>query len=273
AGRDAAQDAAGMIREELHLAALHAHLVGILLARQRRGGEAGADLDAFDGVDAHHRLGELGIELVRGRITEAGPHAARHHLDDGAGRRALLARVVEEAFPALHHLPVGAPEGIIVDRVPLPARAVDGMRPDLDQGAADGDAGTQDLARYGAGGNARRGLARRGAAAAAVVADAVFLPVGIVGMARPEAVLDRRVVLAARILVLDHERDRRARGLTFEHTGEDLDLVGLAALRREARLPRLATVEPMLDVRGLEREAGRRALDDAADRRPVALAP
>src|SRR5262249_9985509 len=54
AGGDAAEDAAGVVGEERDLAVLHAHLVGIGLAGQARGLEAGADLDTFHRVDAHH---------------------------------------------------------------------------------------------------------------------------------------------------------------------------------------------------------------------------
>ena len=85
------------------------------------------------------------------------------------------------------------------------------VRPDLHQGAADGDAGDH-LARHGAGRHPRRRLARRRAAAAAIIADAVLGPVGVVGVAGPELVRDVAVVLGALIDVLDHQRDRRARG-------------------------------------------------------------
>ncbi len=131
----------------------------------------------------------------------------------------------------------------------------------------------ENLARDRAGGDARGGLARRSAAAAAMVADAVFFPVGVVGMAGPEAVAQRVVILGPRVLVLDEEQDRRAGGVAFEHAREDLHAVALAALRREARLPRPAPVEPGLDVGFGERQARRHAVDDAADRRSVAFAP
>ncbi len=70
----------------------------------------------------------------------------------------------------------GAEERIGVDRVPVPAGAVDLVRADLDQGAANDDAGAQHLARDGAGSDAHRRLARGRAAAAAIIADAVLVP-------------------------------------------------------------------------------------------------
>ena len=98
-------------------------------------------------------------------------------------------------------------------------------------------------------------------------------------MAGAELVLDLAVVLGPRVDVLDLERDRRAGGhllaarLVGEHAGEDAHLVGLLALGGVARLAGLPLVEIGLDVGDLELDAGRAAVDHAADRRPVAFAP
>src|SRR5207247_2352233 len=68
-------------------------------------------------------------------------------------------------------------------------------------------------------------------AAAARVADAVFLPVGVSGVAGPELVGDRGVVFRARVFVAHDEADRGAGGAPLVHPGENLDRVGLAPLR------------------------------------------
>ncbi len=91
-------------------------------------------------------------------------------------------------------------------------------------------------------------------------------------MAGAEAVSDLRIVLGADVLVLDEKRDRGAGGEPLEHAGEDAHPVGLAALGGEARLAGTAAVEIGLDVGLGERDAGRAAVDHAADRRAVALA-
>src|SRR5207249_484040 len=101
---------------------------------------------------------------------------------------------VEIIGPACRHALVRTPERVVFDGVPVPGRAVDRVRPDLHERAADANARTEDLARHRAGGDPRGGLARRGAAAAAIVADAVFLPVGVVGVAGAEAVGDVAVI-------------------------------------------------------------------------------
>src|SRR5687767_8157357 len=267
-GRDAAEDAARHVGQELELAVLDAHLVGVLFASQRRGGEAGADLDALDRVDAHHGRGEVGIELAVERRAEPDRHAGGRHLDHRADRGTGLARAVQQRFPLRHHFRVRAPEAVALGLGPVPAGARGADAADLDQGAADlhrlVHQVRQHLARDRARRDARGGLARGGTPAAAIVAVAVILgPVGEVGVAGTELVLDLAVVLAALILVLDYERDRRAGGLALEHAGQDLDLVILAPLGDETRLPGLALVEPGLDVGLGELDARWRAIDHA----------
>ena len=97
-------------------------------------------------------------------------------------------------------------------------------------------------------------------------------------MARPIGVSDLVVILRALILVLDEEADGRARrhlavgAIIREHARNDPDAVGLAPLRGEARLARATPIEIALDVGFGKRDAGRAAVDDAADRHAMALA-
>src|SRR3546814_3741411 len=85
---------------------------------------------------------------------------------------------------------------------PVPAAVIDALLADLHQRAADrnlrAEQGLQHLAGHGAGGDARCGLARGTTPAAAIVADAVFGPVGVIGMTGAELVPALAVVLAAR---------------------------------------------------------------------------
>ena len=67
-----------------------------------------------------------------------------------------------------------------------------------------------DLARDRTGRHPHRRLARAGAPAAAIVADAVLGPVGVVGVAGAELVLDVGIILTALVDVVDDQRDRRA---------------------------------------------------------------
>src|SRR5436309_992920 len=121
-------------------------------------------------------------------------------------------------------------------------------------------------------GDADHGLASGGPAAAAIVAQAVFLPVRVVGVTGAEGVGERAVVPAPLVFVSDDKTDRRARGPALENAREDLDAVGLLALRDVAGAAGLAPVELSLDVAFRELEPGRTAVHDAAVRGPVALA-
>ena len=133
------------------------------------------------------------------------------------------------------------------------------------------------LKSYGAGGDTRSRLARRGTAAAAMVAKAVFHLIGVVGVAGAVLPGDVAIVLGALVDILDQHGDRRAGGderiAVLDHAGEDLHLVGLAPLGDEAGLAGTTAVELLLDVLAREADAGRAAVDHAAERRPVALAP
>lgn len=60
-------------------------------------------------------------------------------------------------------------------------------------------------------------------AAAAIVAEAVFLRIGIIGVAGTEGVLDRGVVLGFLVGILDQQADRRAASALLEVAGDDAD--------------------------------------------------
>ena len=171
----------------------------------------------------------------------------------------------------------GQKNGLRETSIPVPSAAVDRVRSHLHQRRPNSHAGDH-LARHRPGGDTRCGLTRRRAAAAAIVAQAVFGIIGVIGVAGAIEVADLRIVLGALVDILDDERDRRAGRHLFadafvgEDAGEDLHLVGLAALSREARLAGTAAVELALNLRFGERQSRRSAVDHAAERGTMALA-
>jgi hypothetical protein len=112
----------------------------------------------------------------------------------------------------------------------------------------------------------------RATAPAAMIADAVLLPISVIGVTGAKRVGDRRVVLASCVLVSNQERDRRTGRRAFEYAGKDFDGVGFAALRDMPRCAGFAPVEIVLDVGDGQCHARRAAVDDAPDRRSVRLA-
>ena len=217
-----------------------------------------ADLDALDRRDRHHRLREVGVELVEHRLAPAGRHAARDRAHHAADRVAVLARLLDALDHRGRRRRVGAAHVVGVDVAARHAVAVDRRRDpgDLVDPRDDLDAARREqLLRDRARGDPPRGLARARAAAAGDRANAVLRVVGVVGVARPVRARDRVVVLAARVGVADQHRDRRAERDAVEHARQDLDLVVLLALADDAALPGAPPIELALDVGLVERAA------------------
>ncbi len=91
-------------------------------------------------------------------------------------------------------------------------------------------------------------------------------------MARSKAVFDLFVVARTLIRVLDQDADGRAGCLAFEHAGEDAHRIRLLALAHEVRGAGAATIHVPLQIGFGQLEPRRTAVDDAAERRPVAFA-
>ncbi len=150
------------------------------------------------------------------------------------------------------------------------------MRPDLDHRGADFDA-RNDFSRNGASRDPRRCFARGRTPAAAIIADAVFGVIDVIGMAGTIGVFDLAIVLRALVGILDQQRNRRpggklCAGVVHHDPGQDFHRVGLLPLGSEAGLAGAAQVEKGLDFRRLQRNSRRTAVDHAAERGAVAFA-
>src|SRR5205085_7164104 len=99
-GRDAAENAAGIVREKHGLAVLDADLIAVLFTAEHDRAKPGADLDALDRVDRHHRGSQIAVELAVDRLAEPRRNAARDDLDNRPRRGAGLAPLVEILGPA-----------------------------------------------------------------------------------------------------------------------------------------------------------------------------
>jgi hypothetical protein len=124
-GGDSAQNAARMIGSERGVSVLHAHFIGVLISRERRGAKASADLDTLYGVDAHHRGREVRVEFaIEGRAPAYG-NAAGNNLNDGTDGRSSLPDLVQQLGPARSRDRVWTKERITIAFVPIPVAAVD----------------------------------------------------------------------------------------------------------------------------------------------------
>src|SRR5690606_32048503 len=158
-------------------------------------------------------------------------------------------------------------DGVAVDKV-------EGNGPELAQVAKylDSVAVLQILAGDAPGRHPHGGLPGRGAAATAIVADAVLVLVAVIGVGGAKLILDLGVVLGALVGILDDHANGRAGGPALEHPGEDLHLVRLPALGGVAGLPGLAAIEVQLQIRLTQFEARGAAVDDATEGKAMALA-
>lgn len=75
-------------------------------------------------------------------------------------------------------------------------------------------------------------------------------------MAQAENVFNCAVILRALVSVFDQQANAGASSNAFKNTGENFDLIRLAALGGIARCPVATTVEVMLQVRFRQRNAG-----------------
>src|SRR2546421_4393792 len=259
AGRDASQRSARVVREKSPRRQLVAVLGPLLLDRR----EAGADLHAFYGIDAHHRRSDVGVEPAVHRLTPADRNAARDDVDARAAGITRSAQLVHELLEPGHDGRIRRKKRIFIDRIPGLER--DPVRAELREMPANLDSVTlaQPLLGDRAGGDADRGLAGGGPATAAIVAHAVFLPIRVIGVTGAEGVGERAVVLDPLVFVLDEKADRCAGRPAFEHAGQNLDAVRFLALRDGAGDSGPAPVRVPLDVALWGPEPGRGAAPGA----------
>ncbi len=265
---NAAQHATRVVAGE----AVRIDLVAVLLAALAGHGKAVADFHRLYRIDAHHRVRDVGIEAVEHRLAPAHRHLVGMHREPCPAAGAVAAQLGDQFFHLRHGIGIAAEEGILVDQVPVQRLRL--HRTDLRDMAPDLDAELrlQVFLGDGTGRNTHRRLTRRGAAAAAIVAEAVFLRVGVVGMAGTERRGDVGVVLGFLVGVLDQKADGRARGPALEHAGEDFHHVVLATLRAELRGAGLAPVEVGLQVGLGQLESGWHAVDNGAEREAMRFA-
>src|SRR5690606_31732039 len=167
---------------------------------------------------------------------------------------------------------IGAEERVVVHR--LQGFGLQHQGPELRQISLNAHA--EALAQIFTSDRARRdthyGFARRRPATATIVAEAIFLLIGVVSVPGAEAILDLVVVARTLIGVLDHHADRRAGGAALEHPRQDLHLIRLLALAGVPRRPGAPALELRLNVRLGQLQPRRATIDDAAERGPMAFA-
>ena len=113
--------------------------------------------------------------------------------------------------------------------------------------------------------------AGRRASASSIVAEAVLLLIGIVGMGRTIECTISSIVLGTSIRIGNKKTNGCSRGLALKEATQQTHLVGLFAPRGERALTWATTVQLSLNEGLIDRYARRHAVDDATDSLAMAL--
>ena len=287
----AAFEATGAVGLAAPLAAIplvrrHDDVVG-LRAGAGSDGEPAADVDALRGVDAHHGLRDLAVELAV--PLDVGAEADRHtggpHLEGASQGVTGLTRFVDGGNHALARFAVGAANSRGLDGVPV-GLAVD-LRDDVaDRCSVRVDSNAELLEKPPADGSdrdARGGFAGGGAFEdVADVVEAVLHRAGEVGVAGAQACDALGVSLVRADLhdfapvvpdaVGDNHRDGAAQRAAVADAADELGVVLLQLLALRAAVAALAPLHLDGDVLLGDGHAGRDALKDGDERLSVRFA-
>ena len=163
---DAAKNAAGVVALESGFG----DLIAVFAAAQLHHLETVANLHAFHGVDAHQRMGDIGVKAVKDRLAKARRYAVGDDGNFGANGVALFFQTAHQFIESVDFLRIRAEEGILFNLFPV----LNGQRnvAHLRQATANDDAELRGEEFFGnrPGRHAHRGFAGGGATAATIVA-------------------------------------------------------------------------------------------------------
>ena len=105
-----------------------------------------------------------------------------------------------------------------------------------------------------------------------MIANTIFIIIGVVGMGRTEQTAQVLIVLRVLILVSDDESDGAARRFAFEDTTEQFYLIRFLPRCGDFALSWATTVQLLLYERYVDVDAWRHAVDDPSDSLTMTLA-
>jgi len=217
-------------------------------------------------------MGDVRIQAIEDGLTQARGYARCHHIDARPHRIALFSQGIHISFQFRDPVRVGTEEGVAQYLLPLQLPGLD--RTELCQVATNLDAiaQLQIFPGDGAGRHPHGGFPGRRTPATPIIPHPVFLSVGVIGMAGPEAIHDPGIIFGTLIGIADDQGDGGAGRPAFEHPGQELDLIRLTALGGVARGARFTLIQVGLNIGEGKLEPGWTAIHDTADGRPMALA-
>ena len=267
-GGNAAQNTARMVGFE----SLRREFVAVQAAPLRHHIKTVADFHAFHGVDGHQRVGNFRIQAVEHRLAQPDRHVPRLNPQLRTHAVQRFAHAVHIAFQIGNLRLVGGKKRILADKLFAFKRnfVFAHLRDPTHDFRA--EIGVQPFFGHRTRRHARRGFPCRTAPAAAIIARAEFVPIGIVGMAGAELPRDIAVIFAALVGVANQQRNRGAGGFPLEHARQNFHFVRLAPLGNMAAGAGFAAVQIGLNIGSRQRQSGRAAVNNAAQPLAVAFA-
>jgi len=287
AGRDTALEAAVVVahRNRVPLLANRLRAVAVverppvvsLRSRNRPGVGTEAELDVSRRGDRKHRLPEPRGERIEPRCAESARDAPYLEGDRAADRVAGRLIFVYQFPHPLGRLGVSTPDLVVLGVFEhlLEGHLGRFYVADLVDVRLDFDVVGglfEHLLCDRSGGDPVHRFAGRRAPPAAPVSGSELRRIREIAVTRPRGGDKGFVLAGAGVLVLDDHPDRGTGGVAVLRPGVEPNFVGLAAARRDLRLPRFPAVEFVLDLFFVELDTGRAAGDGDTHRVPVALA-
>lgn len=250
---DAALDAAGMVGCCPDAAVLHAEGIVVFQPGHFRGVESGTHGERLGGGNAHHGVGQRGVQLVENGVPQSGRAAAHRALDHSAQGIARVPRFLDGGDHGFRHGGISRADDVALHRGGGYGRPVHGgLHPvHLVHPGDDFHIGKRLLQhglRHGSGSYAADGFPGGGTPPSGPGADAVFGIVRVVRMGR--AVGMRHLVVGGGtvVLVAHADGDGRAQRPAIQHAGKDFRAVLLLARGHDVALARPAPVQFPLDI-------------------------
>ena len=153
-GRNTTQHTTGVVGKE----PLRGYLIPMRGALLRDAVKAGTNLHTLHRIDAHQGMGQVRIQAIKDRLTQAGRHALGDHVNPGADGIAFLAEGVHVGLHLGDLVRIRAEKRVLVHLIPVQFLGPD--RPQLRQVTANTDTQSllEILARHRTGGHPHRGF-------------------------------------------------------------------------------------------------------------------
>src|SRR5579875_2085796 len=235
-------------------------------AASRGHGEAGAVLEGRHRWQRQQRLGQIGLEFVEDRFAQPRWHTNGDQLADAADGILVLAHFLDQGDHAGGGFGIRTTHRRRLDLGQRHRRWVWDVRDhiaDLFDVAEDANAfAGEEFLGHSAGGDTTDGLAGAGAAAAAVIAQAILGIEGEISVSRTIFIFNIPVILTALVGVAKQDCNGRTVRQALEDAGPDLRHVLFLALRDDFRLAWPATAQVGQQIVHAQRHSGRATIND-----------